>query len=203
VNIIKGILLKRPQTKFLTTPLIKGKLISSGIPGSAFIDMEDLKYAEIPFLGHRFESIIFFNNGIMVTGNLFGSYVTKDADFLDRIFLSHVRTFHLANISSNERLKLALEKIKLFVKGAAFVLPYYGYGIGPYMKDAVYEVLTKLEIPSEYVTLTTEWKYLADAYGIRVKSYDEFIKKLHGLDNSVLFSLVDDMEVLGIVPLEL
>lgn len=203
INQIKSILLKRPKSRFVASPLIKGKLLNAGIPENIFVEFESLQFAEIPFLGEKFETVYFFNNGVMVTGNLFGSYVTKNIDFLDRVFNSHLRIFHMANISSNEKLSTALDKIKLFVKGAAFIFPYYGYPIDATFKDAAYEILSQIEVPKEYSTLTSQWSYLSESYGIPANSYEEFIKKLHALDGSLLFSLVDDMEVLGIVPLEL
>jgi len=200
---IRNLLLKKPGAKLYASPLIKGKLQNLGIPDAAFAELPDVQFAEVPFLGERFETIYFFNNGVLVSGNLFGSYVSKDVEFLDRVFTGHLKTFHMANISSNEKLELALEKIKLFVKGASFVLPQYGYPIEGTMVEAAYEILGKIEIPKEYNSIATQWNYLAESYGIDARSYEEFMKKLRELDTGILFNIVDDMEVLGIVPLEL
>jgi hypothetical protein len=203
VGLLRGIIMKRPSTKFITSPIIKGKLIGLGIPSKNFVDSEEITAIDLPFLGNKYECAIFFPNGYTLTGNLFGSYVTKESEYLERVFMSHFKIFHQANISSNERLKKALNDLKSILKKSFYILPHYGYAVNNTIRDTAINVLENLDIPLEYSTLSTEWSYLSDTYGINARDFEDFIRKLTAQNSSVLFSILDDMEVLGIVPLEI
>jgi len=200
---VKNILLNHPHAKFFASPSIKGKLIVDGVPSAAFVELPDVQVADLPFLGSKFDAVYFFNNGVMVSGNLFGSFVSKNSEFLDRVFMGHLKTFHLANVSSTEKLQAALEKVNLFAKGSTYLFPFYGYPIEGTMIEAAHDVLGKLEIPKEYTTLYSQWGYVAESHGIHASTFEEFLNKLRQVDETTLFNVVDDFEVLHIIPLEL
>ncbi len=206
VQSIKNILMGKPTVKFLASPIVKGRLISLGIPPYVFYEPEDpseVQLVDLPHLAGKYESFIWFSPGIAVTGSLMGSFVSKEVDFMERVFLSHLKVFHHANITSTERLKFALDKLSKLLEKTFYILPYYGYGIDYQLKEAVLTILGDMEIPLEYSPLSEEWRYLADSYSIEAESYSDFLRKLSAIDDSLLFSVIDDMEVLGIVPLEL
>jgi len=201
---IKRLLLETPSVKFLTSPTIKGRLLAAGVPLHALEEeTEGVETFDLPFLGNKFEAAYYLEGGYLITGNLFGSFVSKEAEFFEKIFAGHLKTYHLANVSSNEKLKTALDLIKPVLKKVSFVLPSYGYAIRAGNLPAALEQLKLVEIPSVYTPLTKEWKTLADAYGIKASGFIDFLSKLSRLDSSILFNIMDDIEVLGIVPLEL
>ncbi len=196
-------LMKNPDLKLVAPPVVKAKLKSLGFSEKNFLLPEGVKTEDTPFLGSKFEGYILLPEGILITGNLFGSFVSRDVPFLDRIFFSHVRVFHLANVSSSERLRVALEKLEPLKGSLSYIFPSYGYAVDMTLSEAVFEVVSNVDLPLEYRTLSMEWKHLAEAYGIEAGSYEEFLKLLSKKDGALLFNLLDDMEVLGIVPLEL
>jgi len=200
--VLRTLLKRFPHLKIVTPEVVKAKLKLYGFTEENFETLEGVKTFDFPFLGSKFEGAVFFPNGILITGNLFGSFVSKDVPYLDRIFFSHFRVFHFANISSNERLKGALEKVKGIFKVTNFIFPTYGYAIDSTLVKGSWEVLNNLSIPNEYAPLSVEWKRIAEAYGIEAKSYEEFVERLKQKDEAFLFNMLDDMEVLGILPFE-
>ena len=193
---------KNRNLKLIAPQIVKNRLKLYGFTENNFVNFEGVKTIDTPYLGSKFEGFIFFPNGISVSGNLFGSFVSKDVETLDRIFFSHLRIYHHSNISSNEKLKVALEKLKPFKDNIYYILPTYGYPIDQTLTGSVFEVLNSLSIPEGYRTLLEGWKDLSSAYGIEVETFDEFLKILEEKDGTLLFNLINDMEVLGIVPFE-
>jgi len=200
---LRSFLMKNPSVKFFTSELLKHKLLSLGFKEYQFIELKEVYVKDLPFLGNKYESVFLFPNGVLVSGNLFGSYVSKEMDFLDRITFSHLRLFHLGNISSKEKLNWALDEIKEFLKVAQYIIPTYGYPIDPSLVDAVVKQLRGLDYPSKYTFLHNQWQTFASNLQIQANNYEEFLKKLYTVDKSKLFAFIGDMEALGITPLEL
>ena len=200
--VLRTLLKRFPNLKIVAPEVVRAKLKLYRFSEKNFETPEGVKTFDFPFLGSKFEGAVFFPNGILITGNLFGSFVSKNAPYLDRIFFSHFRIFHFANISSNERLKGALEKLERVIETTAFIFPAYGYAIDSTLVKGSWEVLNNLSIPNEYAPLSVEWKRIAEAYSINAESYEEFTKFLKEKDSGILFDILDDMEVLGIVPFE-
>ncbi|NPB05839.1 MAG: hypothetical protein GXO08_05625 [Aquificae bacterium] len=203
LNRLKSLLIRNPYARVVTTPVIKGRLKQEGFLEKHFFLPDGVQAVDTPFLGAKLEGFVYFPNGILITGNLFGSYVSKEIPFLDRVFLGHLRVFHEANVSSTEKLQRALEKVEPLKERINFVFPTYGYAIDRTLWDTVFETVKNLNLPTEYRTLSMDWKRLAEAYGIPARSYEEFLKILNSKEPSLLFNLLDDIEVLDIVPLEL
>ena len=193
---------KNRKLELIAPNAVKNRLKLLGFSEENFLNLEGVKAFDLPFLGSKFEGFIFFPNGIGVSGNLFGSFVSKDGEFLDRVFFSHVRVYHYANISSNEKLRVAMERLKPYEKYLSYILPVYGYPIDQTTVNGVFDVLNSLNVPEEYKTLYESWKDIASAYGIEAENFDSFLKIVFKNEKSLLFNLIDDMEVFGIVPLE-
>lgn len=193
---------KNRYLKLLASPLVKAKLKLLGFKEENFINFEGSTAVDLPFLGNKFESFIFLPNGVGFSGNLLGSFVSKDVDFMERVFFGHLRVYHYCNITSNERLKSAIEKIEPFKESLHYLIPAYGYAFDKKSLEPAYQIVQNLLIPQEYKPLSEGWSDLAAAYGLNVSTYEEFLKALQTKDSSLLFNLIDDMEVLGLVPFE-
>jgi hypothetical protein len=139
----------------------------------------------------------------LVSGNLFGSYVSRDIEFFDRVFGGHLRVFHHANISSEEKLTKAMETLSPVLDKAFYIFPNYGYAIDRSSVGFVKEVLSNLSFPEGNNSLSQNWKNLVHILPRPVENFDEFINLLRVGDTAVLFNLVDEMETLGITPYEL
>jgi len=200
--ILRTFLRRNPNLKVLAPKLIKLKLKQLGFSENNFLNLEGVRTFDFPFLGSKFEGAVFFPNGILITGNLFGSFVSKDIPFFDRILSNHLKLFHYANISSNERLSSTLNTLEREINGAQYIFPNYGYAIDVTGIETAWGLVKQISIPESYTSLADGWQTLAQAYNIEAASYEEFIKKLEKLDGSIVFALLDDMEVLGILPFE-
>ncbi|NPA13692.1 MAG: hypothetical protein GXN97_00710 [Aquificae bacterium] len=198
---IKSLKLKNPNIKFLTSDLIKYRLKTLGLRLN-FETPEKVQIEDLPFVGNKFESAFFFPNGVLITGTMFGSYVSKDVDFFDRIFLSHLRVFHVANIGSYERIKFALQHLKSYGENSEYIIPAYGYPIDSTNISTVFVNLENWDFPQDFAPLSKHWKSLAEGLGLEAKTFDEFIQKLATLDSSILYTFIDDLDLLGITPIE-
>ena len=199
---LKTLLIRNPDLKLLVPPIIKERLKISGLKERNFIDLPGVETFNFPFLGSKFEGALYFPNGILITGNLFGSFVSKNISFLEKVFLSHFRIFHYSNISSNERFKSSLRELEDIIDRAQYIIPTYGYAIDYQFINECWQVLNQLEIPATYSPLSSKWKQIADTYKIAANNYEDFVKVLKEKDGAFLFNILDDMEVLGIVPFE-
>jgi hypothetical protein len=195
--------IKGGDFKLLTSPLIKSYLAFQGFKEEYFLNLDGVKYFQTPYLGNRLESLIYLPEGILISGNLFGSYTSRELEFFDRVLLSHLRIYHYANISSNERLKKGLEILEPFKDKIAYIFPNYGYPIESSFIPTVWEVLNNLTIPEDFQTLYEGWKNLIHILPKEPKSFGEFVALLNKQNSVVLFNLVDEMEVLGVIPYEL
>jgi len=199
---IKKQLNKYPKLKLLTSRVIKEYLIYKGIPESRFLNLDKVESVDLPFLGDRLESFIFFPNGVLITGNLFGSYHSKEVLYLDNVLVNHLRLFHRANITSTERLKHALEILEPYKGAVSYILPNYGYIIDSTALNYVWSLLSKLEISTDFSLLVDNWEELARGYGIKATDYKNFLQLLENQNHSLLFTIIDAMDTLNIVPVE-
>ncbi len=195
--------IKGGDYKILTSPLIKSYLEFQGFKEEQFLDLDGVQFFQIPYLGSRLETLIYLPEGVLITGNLFGSYVSRELEFFDRVLSNHLRIYHYANISSNERLKKALEVVDPIRDKIAYIFPNYGYPIESAFVPTVVEILNNLTLPEEFQTLYEGWKNLVHILPREPKSFSEFITLLGKQKPPVLFNIVDEMEVLGIIPYEL
>lgn len=202
LSTLRVLKIKGGNFKILTSPSIEGYLKLQGFENSRFFRPADVEIYEFPFLGSKLECVLFLE-GIVVSGNLFGSFVSKDTDFFDRVFGGHLRVFHYANISSGEKLSKAMEKLTSVVDKAFYIFPNYGYAIDKTATSFVKEVLENLNFPEEDTSLSRNWSNLVYILPRKVKNFDEFIHFLRSGDSAILFNLIDEMETLGIVPYEL
>ena len=202
ISTLQLLRVRNRNMKLIAPEIIKNRLKFYGFEKGNFVNLEGVKTIDTPFLGSKFEGFIFFPSGVGISGNLFGSFVSREEEFLSRVFFGHMREFHHANISSNERLKWALGKLKPYKGSLNYIFPVYGYPVNQNLIGAVFEVLNSLSIPQDYRTISEGWRDLVSAYGIEAKSFEDFLKSLEKKDKTLLFNLIDDMEVLGIVPFE-
>jgi len=205
LSALKFLKLKGGNFKLLTSPSIKTYLKLRGFEEKDFFKpKEEVKIFEMPHLGDRLEAVFFFpEEGILISGNLFGSYVSKDIPFFDKIFSSHLRVFHRANISCGEKLQEALKNLESVRPHTFYILPTYGYGIDITAVDTVFNILTDLDIPREYRTLELAWDDLKRLFPLEtIESFDDFLKALEQQDSAVVYSLLDEMDVLNVVPYE-
>jgi hypothetical protein len=193
---------KYPDLKFLTSKAIKEYLTYRGIPEENFLDLEKVEIIDYPFLGSKLECFVFFPNGVLITGNLFGSYYSKDVLYLDNVLASHLRVFHKANITSTERLKRALEILEPYKSSISYILPGYGYVVDSTALNYVWILLSKLELPAEFSTLANNWKKLTESYEIKTDSYKAFLNSLEKGNHALIFNIIDAMDMLDIVPVE-
>jgi len=201
LSALRVLKIKGGNFKILTSPSIEGFLKLQGFENSRFFRTEKVEVYEFPFLGSKLECVLFLE-GILISGNLFGSYVSKDSEFFDRIFGGHLRVFHYANISSGEKLSKAMEVLSPILDKAFYIFPNYGYAIDKTGIPFVREVLENLSFPEGGNTLSQNWKNLTQVLPRKVENFDEFISILRRVDSAILFNLIDEMETLGITPYE-
>ena len=199
---LRTFLMKFPSIKLFVPPIVKTRLKAYGFKEEIFTDLPGVETFDFPFLGSKFEGALYFPNGVLITGNLFGSFISKDIPFLERLFLSHFKVFHYSNISSNERFRTALQQLERVINRTKYIFPAYGYAISSDFVKECWGILNHLEIPTNYSPLSLEWKRLATAYGIDAKNYNQFLEVLKEKGEAFIFNLLDDMEILEIVPFE-
>jgi len=201
LSALRVLKIKGGNFKILTSPSIEGFLKLQGFENSRFFRTEKVEIYEFPFLGSKLECVLFLE-GILISGNLFGSYVSKDSEFFDRIFGGHLRVFHYANISSGEKLSKAMEVLSPILDKAFYIFPNYGYAIDKTAISFVREVLENLSFPEGGNPLSQNWKNLVHILPREVENFDEFMHILRSGDSAILFNLIDEMETLGITPYE-
>ena len=202
LSALRVLKIKGGNFKILTCPLIKSYLKLQGFKENQFFTPEGVKMFEFPNLGSRLECAIYLPDGILITGNLFGSYVSKDTPFFDRVFLSHLRVYHQANITCKGKLEKAIQRLEPLKNSTFYVLPNYGYPIDMTAFDTVLETLSDFQPVEEYVTLEQAWEDLKKILPVKVNSFEEFVLALKKQQPHVIFNLIDEMEVLNIVPYE-
>jgi len=202
LSALRVLKIKGGNFKILTSPSITGFLKLQGFENARFLRAEDVEVYEFPFLGSKLECVLFLD-GILVSGNLFGSYVSREIEYFDRVFGGHLRVFHHANIASEEKLSKAMETLAPVLDKTFYIFPNYGYAIDRTSVGFVKEVLSNLSFPEGNNSLSQNWKNLVHILPRPVENFDEFINLLRAGDTAVLFNLVDEMETLGITPYEL
>ena len=195
--------LKGGSFKILTCPMIRTFLRLQGFEDRLFLDTKGVEIFELPNLGTRLECALYLpREGVLFTGHLFGSYVSKNIPFFDRIFLSHLRVYHRANISCGEKLQRALDALEPLKGKLSYIVPTYGYAIDGTQVGKVFEVLSQIDVPQEPITIEREWENLKRILPLEVKDLDEFIDSLRKQDEAVIYNLIDEMDVLNVVPYE-
>ena len=203
LSALKVLKLKGGAFKILTCPMIRTFLKLQGFEDKLFIEPKGVEIFEFPNLGNRLECAFYLpREGVLLSGNLFGSYVSKNIPFFDRIFLSHLRVYHRANICCGEKLQRALEALEPLKGKLSYAVPTYGYAIDKTQIGKVFDVLSQLDIPQEPITIEREWENLKRILPLEVKNLDEFIESLRKQDEAVLYNLIDEMDVLSVVPYE-
>ncbi|HIC08569.1 MAG TPA: hypothetical protein EYO62_00730 [Aquificales bacterium] len=199
---VKILRVKNRRLKFLTCPLIKNFLKLHGFKEENFAPTSDVAVYQFPFLSSKFECAFHFSNGILITGNLFGSYVSRNVPYLKEVFLSHLRVFHRANISSRGKLDDALVALGYIVENLQYIIPAFGYPIPKSTISPAYEELKKLKLSEDYVYLDSSLTELKKILNKDFRSFEEFLEVLKKEKPEVLFNLMDEMDALDIVPFE-
>ena len=194
--------IKGGDFKILTSPLIKSYLKLQGFKEKQFITLEGVKIFEFPNLGSRLECLIYLPEGVLISGNLFGSYVSRDITFFDRVFSSHLRLYHLANITCKHHLEKSLEKVEHLLGDIYYIIPNYGYAIDVKQTTHVFNVLKDLDFLEEFNTLQEAWSSLQHIFPENVESYDGLLNILKRKDPALLYTFIDEMEALSIIPYE-
>jgi len=202
LSTLKILRVKNRRVKFLTCPLIKNLLKVHGFKEEDFIPPGDVAIYQFPFLASKLECAFYFTNGMLVTGTLFGSYVTRNVPYLKEVFLSHLKVFHRANITCREKLDEALRSLFYVRENAQYIIPAFGYPIAKKEINLAWGTLEQLPFTNDFFTIENSLKELNQILPKPVNSYEEFLQALKKLDPSTLFNLMDEFDALNIVPFE-
>ena len=194
--------IKGGDFKILTSPLIKSFLKLQGFKENQFINLEGVKIWESPNLGSHLECVIYLPEGVVISGNLFGSYISKDLTYFDRVFSSHLRLYHLANISCKENLEKVVKELEPLMASIYYVVPNYGYAIDAKNIAQIFNLLKDLDFPEEFNTLQDAWGNLQHIFPEKIESYDDLLNVLKRKDPALLFAFIDELDALGIIPFE-
>ena len=202
LRLVKVLKVKHKRLKFLTCPLIKNYLKMHGFTDENFAPTTDVAIYQFPFLSAKFECAFQFYNGILITGSLFGSFVSKNISYLNKEFLSHFRVFHRANISSKEKLTEALEALSYIIGNLQFIIPAFGYPIPPDFINTAKDELQNLEFPKNIFYIEDALDEFRKVVKKPFKDFSGFVQELKKEKPSTIFKLIEKMEQMEVVPFE-
>ena len=202
LRLVKVLKVKHKKLKFLTCPLIKNYLKLHGFTEENFAPTTDVAVYQFPFLSTKLECAFQFYNGVLITGNLFGSFVSKNSSYLNNELLSHFRLFHRANISSKEKLTEALEVLSYIFGNIQFILPAFGYPIASDFINIAKEELQNLEFPKNILYVEESFNEIRKILKKPVKDFNELVEALKKGKPSTIFDFLNKLEQLEVVPFE-